>query len=90
MKSDIQIAQEAVLAPIGEVAEKLDIKEDELEYYGKYKAKISSDIWERVKDNDDGKLILVTAINPTPAGEERLQRVSDLEKHLIGLERKLL
>lgn len=69
MKSDIQIAQEAVLAPIGEVAEKLDIKEDELEYYGKYKAKISSDIWERVKDNDDGKLILVTAINPTPAGE---------------------
>ena len=69
MKSDIQIAQEAVLAPIGEVAEKLDIKEDELEYYGKYKAKMSSDIWERVKDNDDGKLILVTAINPTPAGE---------------------
>lgn len=69
MKSDIQIAQEAGLAPIGEVAEKLDIKEDELEYYGKYKAKISSDIWERVKDNDDGKLILVTAINPTPAGE---------------------
>lgn len=69
MKSDIQIAQEAVLAPIGEVAAKLDIKEDELECYGKYKAKLSSDIWERVKDNKDGKLILVTAINPTPAGE---------------------
>lgn len=69
MKSDIQIAQEAVLAPIGEVAAKLDIKEDELECHGKYKAKLSSDIWERVKDNKDGKLILVTAINPTPAGE---------------------
>ena len=69
MKSDIQIAQEAVLAPIVEVAAKLDIKEDELECYGKYKAKLSSDIWERVKDNKDGKLILVTAINPTPAGE---------------------
>lgn len=69
MKSDIKIAQEAVLTPIGEVAAKLDIKEDELECYGKYKAKLSSDIWERVKDNKDGKLILVTAINPTPAGE---------------------
>jgi formate--tetrahydrofolate ligase len=69
MKSDIKIAQEAVLAPIGEVAAKLDIKKDELECYGKYKAKLSSDIWERVKDNKDGKLILVTAINPTPAGE---------------------
>lgn len=69
MKSDIKIAQEAVLAPIVEVAAKLDIKEDELECYGKYKAKLSSDIWERVKDNKDGKLILVTAINPTPAGE---------------------
>lgn len=69
VESDIKIAQEAVLAPIGEVAAKLDIKEDELECYGKYKAKLSSDIWERVKDNKDGKLILVTAINPTPAGE---------------------
>lgn len=69
MKSDIKIAQEAVLAPIGEVAAKLDIKEDELECYGKYNVKLSSDIWERVKDNKDGKLILVTAINPTPAGE---------------------
>ena len=69
VESDIQIAQEAVLAPIGEVAAKLDIKEDELECYGKYKAKLSSDIWERVKDNKDGKLILVTVINPTPAGE---------------------
>lgn len=70
MKSDIKIAQEAVLAPIGEVAAKLDIKEDELECYGKYKAKLSSDIWERVKDNKDGKLILVTATIPTPAGRK--------------------
>ncbi len=69
MKSDIQIAQEAVLAPIGEVAAELDIKEDELECYGKYKAKLSSELWERVKNKDNGKLILVTAINPTPAGE---------------------
>ena len=69
MKSDIQIAQEAKMLPIREVAEKLDIKEDDLELYGKYKAKISDELMERVKDNKDGKLILVTAINPTPAGE---------------------
>ena len=69
MKSDIQIAQEAQLEPIGNVARKLGVEEEELEYYGKYKAKLSSQLWERVKDNPDGKLILVTAINPTPAGE---------------------
>ncbi|MBR5800214.1 MAG: formate--tetrahydrofolate ligase [Lachnospiraceae bacterium] len=69
MKTDIQIAQEAVLKPIIEVAKKLDITEDELELYGKYKAKISDEYMEKVKDNPDGKLILVTAINPTPAGE---------------------
>ncbi len=69
MKSDIQIAQEAKMLHIREVAEKLDIKEDDLELYGKYKAKISDELMERVKDNKDGKLILVTAINPTPAGE---------------------
>ena len=69
MKSDIQIAQEAQLEPIGNVARKLGVEEEELEYYGKYKAKLSSQLWERVKNNQDGKLILVTAINPTPAGE---------------------
>lgn len=69
MKSDIQIAQEAVMEPITEVAKRLDIKEDELELYGKYKAKFSDELLERLKDEPDGKLVLVTAINPTPAGE---------------------
>jgi formate--tetrahydrofolate ligase len=69
MKTDIQIAQDAVMLPIGDVMEKLDITKDELENYGKYKAKISNDVWNKVKDKPDGKLILVTAINPTPAGE---------------------
>ena len=69
MKSDIEIAQEAELVHIKEVAEKLGINEDELEFYGKYKAKISDELWESVKDREDGKLVIVTAINPTPAGE---------------------
>ncbi len=69
MKSDIQIAQEATLKHIKEVAAQLHITEEDLEYYGKYKAKLSDELWERVKDNEDGKLVLVTAINPTPAGE---------------------
>ena len=69
MKSDIQIAQEASLSHIKEVAAQLDIHEDDLEFYGKYKAKLSDELYEKVKDNEDGKLILVTAINPTPAGE---------------------
>lgn len=69
MKTDIEIAKEATMEPIGEVAKKLGITSDELELYGKYKAKLSDELWDRVKDNEDGKLILVTAINPTPAGE---------------------
>ncbi|RHF97640.1 formate--tetrahydrofolate ligase [Roseburia sp. AM23-20] len=69
MKTDIEIAQEAEMLHIREVAEKLGITEDELELYGKYKAKLSDELMERVKDEPDGKLILVTAINPTPAGE---------------------
>lgn len=69
MKTDIQIAQEAVLEPITEVAGRIGIEPDELELYGKYKAKISDEYMNRIKDNPDGKLILVTAINPTPAGE---------------------
>ena len=69
MKTDIQIAQEANLLPITQIAEKLDIPADDLEMYGKYKAKISDEYMEKIKDNKDGKLILVTAINPTPAGE---------------------
>lgn len=69
MKTDVEIAQEAQMKKISEIAAKLGITEDELELYGKYKAKVSLEAWERVKDNADGKLILVTAINPTPAGE---------------------
>lgn len=69
MKSDVEIAQETVMSPINEVAAKLGITDDELELYGKYKAKVSLTTWERVKDRKDGKLVLVTAINPTPAGE---------------------
>ena len=69
MKTDIQIAQEAVLEPITKVAKALQIDEDELELYGKYKAKISDEYLQKISKNPDGKLILVTAINPTPAGE---------------------
>lgn len=69
MKSDIEIAQEAVMDPIAEVAGSLGIDTEELELYGKYKAKITDEYIEKVKDNKDGKLILVTAVNPTPAGE---------------------
>ena len=69
MKTDIQIAQEATMLPIKDVAASIWIKEDDLELYGKYKAKISDELINRTKKNPDGKLILVTAINPTPAGE---------------------
>lgn len=69
MKTDIEIAQQAELLPIQEVAASLGIGAEDLELYGKYKAKISDELMERIKDRPDGKLILVTAINPTPAGE---------------------
>lgn len=69
MKTDIQIAQETQLYPIKEVAASIGISEDDLELYGKYKAKLSDELMERTKNNPNGKLILVTAINPTPAGE---------------------
>ena len=69
MKTDIEIAQEAQMNPIGQVAESIGISEDELEFYGKYKAKLSDELWDRIKENENGKLVLVTAINPTPAGE---------------------
>ncbi|MEF9934551.1 MAG: formate--tetrahydrofolate ligase [Clostridium sp.] len=69
MKTDVQIAQEAKMKPITEVAEYLGITDDELELYGKYKAKVSLDVLDRLKDKEDAKLVLVTAINPTPAGE---------------------
>ena len=69
MKTDVEIAQEAVMEPISRIAAGLGIAEDDLELYGKHKAKISLDAWNKVKDRPDGKLVLVTAINPTPAGE---------------------
>ena len=69
MKTDIEIAQEAQMKPIGQVAESIGISQDELEFYGKYKAKLSDELWDRIKGNENGKLVLVTAINPTPAGE---------------------
>ncbi len=69
MKTDVQIAQESKMLPISEVAAKIGISEDDLIHYGKYKAKVSLDVLERLKDKPDGKLILVTAITPTPAGE---------------------
>lgn len=69
MKTDIQIAQEANMVHIKEVAKKLGISEEELDLYGKYKAKLSDELIKRIEKNEDGKLVLVTAINPTPAGE---------------------
>ncbi len=69
MLTDIEIAQKASLKHIREVAEKLEIDEDDLDYYGKYKAKLSDELWNKIKDKKNGRLILVTAINPTPAGE---------------------
>ena len=69
MKTDVEIAQSAQMQDIRRIAEKLNISEDELELYGKYKAKISLETWQRIKDRPNGKLVLVTAINPTPAGE---------------------
>ena len=69
MKTDVEIAQEAEMQPIVEIAKELGLSDDDLELYGKYKAKIATEVWLRLKDRPDGKLVLVTAINPTPAGE---------------------
>ena len=69
MKSDVEIAQAAKMKPIEEIASKIGLAPDDLEFYGKYKAKVTLDAWQRVKDRPNGKLILCTAINPTPAGE---------------------
>ena len=69
MNNDIKIAQAAKLEPITDIAKKININSKELELYGDYKAKLKDSLWERVKNNPDGKLVLVTAINPTPAGE---------------------
>ncbi len=78
MLSDIEIAQGTKLLPIKEIAEKIGLKEDDLEFYGKYKAKISNDAFEKAQVKADGKLILVTAINPTPAGEGKTTTTAGL------------
>lgn len=88
MKTDIEIAQEAEMLHIRDVAGKLGIDEDELEFYGKYKAKLSDGLWERVKDNKDGKLVLVTAINPTPAGEGKTTTTVGIGEAMAKLGKK--
>ena len=90
MKSDIEIAQEVKMAPIKEVAASYGIEEDELELYGKYKAKLSDELWNQVKDKPDGKLVLVTAINPTPAGEGKTTITVGLGQALAKLNRKAI
>ena len=90
MKSDIEIAQEARMLPITEVAASIGIAEDDLELYGKYKAKISDELIERTKDNPDGKLVLVTAINPTPAGEGKTTTTVGLGEAFGKLGKKAL
>lgn len=87
MLSDIEIAQQAKLLPIKDVAAKLGISEDELEFYGKYKAKLSDELADRVKNNADGKLILVTAINPTPAGEGKTTTTAGLGQAMAKIGR---
>ena len=90
MKTDVQIAQEAQMKPIVEVASQLDISDDELELYGKFKAKISPDVLERLKDRPNGKLVLVTAINPTPAGEGKTTTNVGLSMALNKLGKKTI
>lgn len=88
MKTDIEIAKEAEMQPIWQVAEKLEIRQDELDLYGKYKAKLTDDLWERIKDRKDGKLILVTAINPTPAGEGKTTTTVGLGQAMTKIGKK--
>lgn len=90
MKTDIQIAQEAQMEPIGKVAGRIGVSEKELEYYGKYKAKLSDELWERIKDNENGRLVLVTAINPTPAGEGKTTTTVGLGDAMTRLGKKTL
>lgn len=90
MLTDIEIAQQATLRPIKDVASELGIKEDELELYGKYKAKLSDELASRVKDNNDGKLILVTAINPTPAGEGKTTTTAGLGQAMAKIGKKAI
>ena len=88
MKTDIQIAQEAEMLPIKEVAQRVGITEEDLEYYGKYKAKLSEGFWDKIKNNENGKLVLVTAINPTPAGEGKTTVTVGLGQAMAKLNKK--
>jgi formate--tetrahydrofolate ligase len=88
MLTDIEIAQQAQLKHIREVAGLLDIADEELDYYGKYKAKFSDELWEKIKDKKDGKLVLVTAINPTPAGEGKTTTSVGLGQALVKRNQK--
>ena len=90
MKTDIEIAQEAALEHIRDVAASIGIEDDDLEYYGKYKAKLSDELWDKIKDNKDGKLVLVTAINPTPAGEGKTTTTVGLGQAMAKLNKKAL
>ncbi len=90
MLTDIQIAQQANLLPVKEVAAQIGITEDELEFYGKYKAKLSDELADRVKNNEDGKLILVTAINPTPAGEGKTTTTAGLGQAMAKIGKKAI
>ena len=90
MKTDVQIAQEANLKPITEIAKKLGISEEELEQYGRYKAKINNSLMDRLKDKPDGKLVLVTAINPTPAGEGKTTTNVGLSMALDRIGKKVM
>ena len=90
MKSDVEIAQAAAMKPIVQVAAELGLGEDDLELYGKYKAKVSLDVWERLKDRPNGKVILVSAINPTPAGEGKTTNTVGLGDALRKLGKKVV
>ncbi|NLN41447.1 MAG: formate--tetrahydrofolate ligase, partial [Clostridiales bacterium] len=88
MKTDIQIAQEANMKPIIDIAKEIGIEEDEVELYGRYKAKVDLSIWDRLKEKEEGKLILVTAINPTPAGEGKSTTTVGLGQAMARLGKK--
>lgn len=88
MKSDIEIAQEAKMRPITDVAATLGLTDDDIELYGKYKAKVALSVWERLKDRPAGKLVLVTAITPTPAGEGKTTNTVGLGQALNRIGKK--
>ena len=88
MLTDVEIAQSAKMKPIKEIAEKVGLDEDDLELYGKYKAKISLEAISQLKEKENGKLILVTAINPTPAGEGKTTTMIGLSQALNKLGKK--